>query len=172
MRMGAIMARTPEDLFRALTELGIESQTFEHPPLFTVEESRGLRGEIPGLHTKNLFLRDRSRRYFLVVLEEETRLDLRILPSLIRARGKVSFGSAEALWDLWGVTPGSVTPFGAINDPRGLVTVVLEARLAQAPAVSFHPLVNTRTTTLSGPDLLRFLDASGHAPVLLSLDEA
>ena len=166
------MARTPEDLFKALTELGIESQTFEHPPLFTVEESRSLRGQIPGLHSKNLFLRDRARRYFLIVLEEETKLDLRMLPPLIGARGKVSFGSAEALWDLWGVTPGSVTPFGAINDPQGLVSVVLEARLAQAPAVSFHPLVNSRTTTLSGPDLLRFLSACGHAPLLLSLQEA
>jgi len=166
------MAKTPEDLFKALTELGIESQTFEHPPLFTVEESRSLRGQIPGLHSKNLFLRDRARRYFLIVLEEETKLDLRMLPPLIGARGKVSFGSAEALWDLWGVAPGSVTPFGAINDPQGLVSVVLEARLAQAPAVSFHPLVNSRTTTLSGPDLLRFLNACGHAPLLLSLQEA
>ncbi len=166
------MAGTPEDLFKALTELGIESRTFEHPPLFTVEESRSLRGEIPGLHSKNLFVRDRSKRYFLIVLEEEARVDLKTLHSLIGARGKVSFGSAEALFDLWGVTPGSVTPFGAINDSRGLVTVVLDARLAQAPAVSFHPLVNSRTTTLSGPDLLRFLGAFDHAPLLLSLQEA
>ena len=166
------MARTPEDLFKALTELGIESRTFEHPPLFTVEESRSLRGEIPGLHSKNLFVRDRAKRYFLIVLEEEARVDLKTLHSLIGARGKVSFGSADALFELWGVTPGSVTPFGAINDPQGLVTVVLDARLAQAPAVSFHPLVNSRTTTLSGADLLRFLGAFGHAPLLLSLQEA
>ena len=166
------MARTPEDLFKALTELGIESRTFEHPPLFTVEESRSLRGEIPGLHSKNLFLRDRSKRYFLIVLEEEATVDLKTLHTLIGAKGKVSFGSAEALFELWGVTPGSVTPFGAINDPQGLVTVVLDSRLAQAPAVSFHPLVNSRTTTLSGPDLLRFLGAFGHAPLLLCLQEA
>jgi Ala-tRNA(Pro) deacylase len=166
------MARTPEDLFRSLTELGIETQTCEHPPLFTVEESRSLRGEIPGLHSKNLFLRDRARRYFLIVLEEATSVDLRKLPGLIGAQGKLSFGSTEALLDLWGVTPGSVTPFGAINDPQGLVTVVLDARLAEASAVSFHPLVNSRTTTVSGPDLLRFLIACGHAPLLLSLQEA
>ena len=166
------MAKTPEDLFKALTELGIESRTFEHPPLFTVEESRSLRGEIPGLHSKNLFVRDRAKRYFLIVLEEEAKVDLKTLHNLIGARGKVSFGSPEALLELWGVTPGSVTPFGAINDPQGLVTVVLDARLAQAPAVSFHPLVNSRTTTLCGPDLLRFLGACGHAPLLLSLEEA
>ena len=112
------MAKTPEDLFKTLTELGIESRTFKHPPLFTVEESRSLRGEIPGLHSKNLFVRDRAKRYFLIVLEEDAKVDLKTLHSLIGARGKVSFGSAEALFELWGVTPGSVTPFGAINDPR------------------------------------------------------
>jgi len=166
------VGKTPEDLFKTLTELGIESRTFKHPPLFTVEESRSLRGEIPGLHSKNLFVRDRAKRYFLIVLEEDAKVDLKTLHSLIGARGKVSFGSAEALFELWGVTPGSVTPFGAINDPQGLVTVVLDARLAQAPAVSFHPLVNSRTTTLSGSDLMRFLGACGHAPLLLALQEA
>ena len=163
------MGKTADDLFKTLEALGIATRTFEHAPLFTVEKSRALRGQIPGLHSKNLFLRDRARRYFLIVLEEETKLDLRLLPTLIEAKGKVSFGSAEALEELWGVTPGSVTPFGAINDSEGRVTVVLEARLADAPAVNFHPLRNDRTTTLSGPDLTRFLRALDHEPLLLSL---
>ena len=166
------MGKTPEDLFKTLTELGIESRTFEHPPLFTVEESRSLRGEIPGLHSKNLFVRDRAKRYFLIVLEEDSRIDLKTLHDSIGARGKVSFGSAEALFQLWGVTPGSVTPFGAINDPEGRVRVVVEARLASAAQANFHPLENNRTTTISGPDLIRFLRACGHEPLLLSLPQA
>ena len=157
------------ELFRVLGGLGIATRTFDHPPLFTVEESRAMRGEIPGLHCKNLFVRDRGKDYFLIALAEDTRVDLKTLHTLIGARGKVSFGSAEALLELWGVTPGSVTPFGAINDRDGRVRVVLEARLASAPAVNFHPLENNRTTTISGPDLVRFLGACGHEPLLLSL---
>jgi len=166
------MSKTVEHLFETFGKLGIETRSFDHPPLFTVEESRALRGRIPGLHSKNLFLRDRARRYFLVVAEEEARIDLKTLHLRIGAQGKVSFGSAEALLELLGVTPGSVTPFGAINDGDGRVAVVLDERLAQAPAVNFHPLVNTRTTTLSGHDLLRFLSACGHAPLVLAFDEA
>ena len=129
------MRKTAEDLFRVLEGLGIETSTCGHPPLFTVGESRAFRGDIPGLHSKNLFVRDRARNYFLIVLEEETKIDLKTLHALIGARGKIFFGSAEALLELWGVTPGSVTPFGAINDAQGCVTVVLETALAQAPAV-------------------------------------
>ena len=166
------MSSTVEELFQTFAKLGIETRSFDHPPLFTVEESQALRGRIPGLHSKNLFLRDRARRHFLVVAEEEARIDLKTLHSRIGAQGKVSFGSAEAMLELLGVTPGSVTPFGAINDREGRVAVVLDEKLAQAPAVNFHPLVNTRTTTLSGPDLLRFLRACGHEPLSLRLDEA
>ena len=166
------MSKSAEDLFQILEELGVEARSFDHPPLFTVEESRALRGLIPGLHSKNLFLRDRARRFFLVVAEEEARIDLKTLHTRIGAQGKVSFGSAEAMLELLGVTPGSVTPFGVISDEGGQVTVVLDSRLAEAPAVNFHPLTNTRTTTLSGPDLLRFLGACGHEPLLLSFEEA
>ena len=170
--MGARMAKTVEELFQLLEGLGIETRTHDHPPLFTVEESRAMLGEIQGLHCKNLFVRDRGKDYFLIVLEEDSRIDLKTLHEKIGGRGKVSFGSAEALLELWGVAPGSVTPFGAINDPEGRVRVVVEARLASALAVNFHPLENSRTTTLSGPDLIRFLRACGHEPLLLALAQA
>lgn len=163
------MAATPEELRARLEALGIQATTHEHAPLFTVEESRALRGTIPGLHSKNLFVRDRKKRYFLVTVEEDAQVDLKILHHAIGAQGKVSFGSAEALFELWGVKPGSVTPFGAINDSAHEVTVVLERQLAEAPLVNFHPLDNSQTTTLSGPDLLRFLRACGHEPILIDL---
>ena len=163
------MAATPEDLLAMLEALGIGAMTHQHAPLFTVEESRALRGSIPGLHSKNLFVRDRKKRYFLVTVEEDAQVDLKVLHHAIGAQGKVSFGSAEALFELWGVKPGSVTPFGAINDREKQVTVVLERRLAEAALVNFHPLDNSQTTTLSGPDLMRFLRACGHEPILLDL---
>ena len=162
------MMKSREDLFRFLQGLGIKTTTREHPPLFTVEESRALRGEIPGMHSKNLFVRDRKRRHFLVVLEEDTAIDLKVLHLALGAQGKVSFGTPEMLFDLLGVRPGSVSPFGAINDSDGAVTIVLEDRLLGEAALNFHPLENTFTTTISGADLLHFLRASGHEPVVLS----
>ncbi len=163
------MAATPEELLARLEALGIQAKTYQHAPLFTVEDSRALRGSIPGLHSKNLFVRDRKKRYFLVTVEEDAEVDLKLLHLSIGAQGKVSFGSAEALMELWGVKPGSVTPFGAINDPDHQVSVVLERQLAEAPLVNFHPLDNCQTTTLSGPELMRFLRACGHEPILIDL---
>ena len=163
------MAVAPDDLLARLEALGIQAKTHDHAPLFTVEESRALRGLIPGLHSKNLFVRDRKKRYFLVSVEEDAVVDLKILHHAIGAQGKVSFGSAEALFELWGVKPGSVSPFGAINDVSNQVTVVLERQLTEAAEVNFHPLDNSRTTTITGADLMRFLRACGHEPILIDL---
>src|SRR5215213_5736607 len=112
------MAATPDELFAFLDRLGIAHATVSHPPLFTVEESRALRGSIPGGHTKNLFLKDKRGALFLVVAEEDAVLDLKGLHRLVGATGRLSFGAAELLREVWGVEPGSVTPFGAINDPE------------------------------------------------------
>ena len=163
------MAVAPDDLLARLEALGIQAKTHDHAPLFTVEESRALRGLIPGLHSKNLFVRDRKKHYFLVSVEEDAVVDLKILHHAIGAQGKVSFGSAEALFELWGVKPGSVSPFGAINDVSNQVTVVLERQLTEVAEVNFHPLDNSRTTTISGADLMRFLRACRHEPILIDL---
>ncbi len=112
------MTKTPDDLFAALDRLGIAHPTVKHPPLFTVEQSRELRGQIPGGHTKNLFLRDKKGALFLVVALEDAVIDLKGLHRVLGATGRFSFGSADLLREVWGVSPGSVTPFGAINDTR------------------------------------------------------
>jgi Ala-tRNA(Pro) deacylase len=161
------MPATPQDLFAFLDAHAIRVRTYDHPPLFTVEESRGLRGEIPGGHSKNLFLKDRDGRLFLLVAEEETRVDLKRLHERIGARGRLSFGAPDLLEEVWGVRPGAVTPFGAINDREGRVTVLLDSHLMAEAQVNFHPLVNTSTTTIASADLLRFLRATGHEPVIL-----
>ncbi len=163
------MAVESDELLAFMDESGFQTATFEHAPVFTVEEARHLRGEISGGHTKNLFLKDRRGRPFLLVALEHAVIDLKSVHSTIGANGKVSFGSADLLEELWGVRPGSVTPFGAINDREGRVTVVLDAEMMSHERLNFHPLINSRTTSISSLDLLRFLRATGHEPLVAKI---
>jgi Ala-tRNA(Pro) deacylase len=157
------MARTPDQLFAYLDGLGIAHKTVTHPPLFTVEQSRALRGQIPGGHTKNLFLRDKKNTLFLVVAEEHAPIELKSLHHRLGA-GRFSFGAPNLLREVLGVEPGAVTPFGAINDGEGRVTVVLDAPLLEHTTLNFHPLNNTMTTAIGRDDLLKFLESTGHKP--------
>ena len=166
------MPATPEDLIAFLDSLGVASETVEHPPLHTVEESRALRGQIPGGHAKNLFVKDKKSRLFLLTLGEEADVDLKRVHEKIGASGRVSFGSAELLEEVWGVRPGAVTPFGAINDKASRVTVVLDSALMAHERVNFHPLVNTRTTGVAPEGLMKFLRATGHEPLVAALGAA
>ena len=158
------MATTPDQLFAALDALGIAHSTIKHPPLFTVEQSRALRGQIPGGHTKNLFLRYKKHALYLVVAEEDAEIELKGLHRLLGASGRFSFGSADLLREVWGVEPGAVTPFGAINDHDGRVTVVLDAAMMAHDTLNYHPLVNTMTTSIKRDDLVKFLKSTGHEP--------
>lgn len=165
------MPASSDDLIAYLDALSIATTTVEHPPLHTVEQSQSLRGDIPGGHTKNLFVKDKKSRLFLLVLGEETRVDLKRVHEKIGAQGRVSFGSAELLEEVWGVRPGAVTPFGAINDEPGRVSVVLDATMMRHARLNFHPLVNTRTTGLASADLVKFLRATRHEPIVVELGE-
>src|SRR6185437_6986061 len=158
------MPKTPDELFAFLDSLAAKHATVNHPPLFTVEQSRALRGQIPGGHTKNLFLRDKKYVLYLVVALEDAAIDLKDLHRLLGATGRFSFGSSDLLREVWGVEPGAVTPFGAINDHDGRVTVVLDAAMMEHATLNYHPLVNPMTTALHRDDLVRFLDWTGHPP--------
>jgi Ala-tRNA(Pro) deacylase len=149
------MPATPADLFALLDRLGIAHKTVTHPPLFTVEQSRALRGTIPGGHTKNLFLKDKKGALFLVTAPEDATIELKSLHRRLHASGRFSFGAAELL---------RATPFAAMNDHAGRVSVVLDAALMQHDVINCHPLVNTMTTSLARADLIRFLEATGHPP--------
>jgi Ala-tRNA(Pro) deacylase len=142
--------------------------TVEHPPLFTVEQSQALRGEIAGGHTKNLFLKDKRDAVFLVVAEEDAEVDMKSLHKRIGS-ARLSFGKPELLAELLGVVPGSVTPFGVINDTARRVSVVLDAGLLRHGKLNFHPLENTATTTIAPDDLTKFLCATGHEPRILAV---
>jgi Ala-tRNA(Pro) deacylase len=163
------MPKTPEELFAFLDGLGIRTTTRTHEPLFTVADSQRLRGEIAGAHTKNLFVKDKKDNYFLLTVEEEATVDLKSVHRLIGAAGRVSFGKPEALMDLLGVAPGAVTVFGALNDSGGRVRIVVDAELLAQPLVNAHPLVNTATTTIASGDLIAFIKATGHDPLVLNL---
>ena len=163
------MPATPADLFVFLDRLDIPHTTITHPPLFTVEQSRALRGRIPGGQTKNLFLKDKKDALFLVVAVEDAAIELKTLHRLLGASGRFSFGSAELLGAVLGVIPGAVTPFAAMNDTAGRVTVVLDAAMMTHDILNYHPLDNTMTTTIARDDLVRFLVATGHQPWIMAV---
>lgn len=160
---------SPQDLVAALDKLGIETTRIDHEAVFTVAESKELRGRISGHHTKNLFLKDKKGRLFLVSALESTRIDLKRLHETLGASGRLSFGSAELLMEKLGVMPGSVTAFAVINDRAGDVTMVLDAGLMTGEPMNFHPLVNTATLGIARDDMLAFLRASGHEPLVVAL---
>lgn len=162
-------AKTQDELFACFDSLGIEHSTKRHDPVFTVNESQSLRDQIPGGHTKNLFLKDKKSAYFLVTLEENAVVDLKTIHTLIGASGRVSFGKPEALMDLLGVIPGAVTVFAAINDTERQVTIVLDAPLMEHELINGHPLRNDATTSVGREDLLRFLAHTGHEPLVLKV---
>ena len=162
------MPATPEDLFARLGALDIPVTTHEHPPLHTVEESKALRGTLPGGHCKNLYLRDRKKRNWLVVTLEDLAVDLKGLPAQIGSE-RLSFGSPDRLMEMLGVVPGSVTPFALINDSETRVSVVLQRALLDHDLLNFHPLINTMTSAIRPDDLLRFIESCGHTPRIVEL---
>jgi Ala-tRNA(Pro) deacylase len=163
--------RTSDELLKYLERNGVSAKTFEHPSVHTVEESRQLRGNIPGIHTKNLFLRDGKKNYFLFVTDESATVHLKSLARKISARGGLSFGSPDAMMELLGIEPGSVSLLALINDTGNKVTVALDEHLLQASTINCHPLTNTRTTSLSREGIAAFLASIGHTPLCVSLDE-
>lgn len=150
-----------EPLLTMLDRLGIGWKMHEHEAVFTVEASAQLHDTIPGAHTKNLFLKDSGGQFWLVTAPHDARIDLKALPTVIGSK-KLSFGKAEDMERLIGVSPGSVTPLAAMNDENHMVRVVLDARLARHERVNVHPLRNTATIGLSGADLTEFLHGTGH----------
>ncbi len=155
-------------LFDRLRELGIEAVTVEHAPMFTVEQSRELRGQLPGAHTQNLFLKDKNGRMVLVVAKEDTAVDLKSLASHLKF-GRLSFANPTLLKKVLDIAPGSVTPFALINEGTEEVIVIVDQALLAFEEVNCHPLVNTATTRLKTADLLRFIRACGHEPIILPL---
>ena len=167
--MSGNVAKTPAELFQFMDSLGIQHSTKYHPPVFTVAESESLRDEIPGGHTKNLFLKDKKDRYFLLTVDEHATVDLKTVHQIVGGASKFSFGKPEKLMEYLGVIPGAVTAFGIVNDTNGDVTIVLDADLMKNDIVNCHPLSNDATTSISSSDLIRFVEATGHTAHILKV---
>jgi Ala-tRNA(Pro) deacylase len=164
------MPATRDALMARLDTLGIATRTVDHAPVFTVEEARALRGEIPGGHCKNLFLKDDKGAIYLIVCLEDAKVDLKAAPARIGSR-RLTFGKPDLLLEILGVEPGSVTPFGLINDPGGRTTVILDKTMMEQEWLNYHPLRNDATTTIRALDLLAFLRATGHEPRIVAVSE-
>jgi Ala-tRNA(Pro) deacylase len=163
------MPETPTGLLARLDALGIEHRTVSHPPVFTVEESKALRPDLPGGHSKNLFLKPQKAegRFLLAVLQEDRRVSVNALVRAI-AMPRMAFAPPEDLRTQLGVEPGSVTPFGLVNAAPGIVRPVFDRGLMEGHDwVNFHPLTNAMTTAIRPADLLRFLRQLGHDPELM-----
>ncbi|MDP6603157.1 MAG: prolyl-tRNA synthetase associated domain-containing protein [Rhodospirillales bacterium] len=162
------MRLTPEQLLAKLDELGIETETHEHAPVFTVAESKRLRGDLAGGHCKSLFLKDKKGALWLVVTLEDRAIDIKALRRAIGS-APLSFARPELLEDVLGITPGAVTPFALVNDTGVQVRVVLDAAMMGETLLNYHPLTNAATTSISPAGLLAFIRACGHEPAVLAL---
>ena len=165
------MPATEAELLARFDELGIATKTYRHPPLHTVEESRKLRGDLPGGHCKSLFLKDKKGQLWLLITLEDRDVDLKTLHRRIGA-ARLSFGRPELLWEALGVKPGAVTPFALINDSEQRVKVVLDAEMLRHETLNYHPLRNDATTAISPQGLRLFIAACGHEPKLLDFGAA
>lgn len=161
--------KTRADLIAFLEAHGIEHRTKDHEAVFRVGEGDDIKADLPGAHTKNLFLKDKKGQLWLISAEQHAKIDLKGLPPRIGS-DRLSFGSPERLEAALGVTPGSVTAFAMINDPEHHVRFVLDRTLAEAETVNFHPLTNTATTAVSQAGFRAFLAAVGVEPLIISLE--
>lgn len=161
-------AATVEQVLAAMDALGIEHETIEHEPLYTVEQSKKVAFDKPGAHTKNLFLRNKKGRMFLLVVEQDRTVDLKGLRDKLQLPGgQFAFASTERLSQFLGVVPGSVSPLALINDTSEQVQVYIESSLVDQEWIYLHPCRNTHSTRLRSKDLLRLLETWNHPATLL-----
>jgi len=168
--MATIVNAKRAPLFALLDELKISYKTVDHEAVFTVDEGRDMKASMPGGHSKNLFLKDKKGKFFLVIAHADTQVDLIGLGKVIGAKGRLSFGKAEMMEEILGVSPGSVTPFAIMNDSdHGITNVVVDKVLLAHDPVWFHPLENTASTAISTDGLMGFLKACGHDGLVVDL---
>ena len=165
------MPASREDLFERLRSLGIETRTLDHAPVFTVDEAKQVHDDMPGGHCKNLFCKDEKGVLWLIVALEDAVINLKTAPAKIGSK-RLTFGKPDLLIEVLGVEPGSVTPFGLINDTSARTNVILDEAMMKHPLLNYHPLRNDATTAISGDDLLKFIRSCGHEPRIVAVSDA
>ncbi len=161
---------TEIDLYQLCEEMGIATTIYEHEPVFTVADHIATVERMPGAQVKNLFLRDKKRNLYLLTCEHTTVVDLKTLRGPWQASGNFSFGSPELLWDTLGLKPGSVSPYGLINDSARAVRFAIDQKLLHASHINPHPLRNDRTLAMTPPDLWRLLMHWQYTPTVMAFD--
>ena len=162
------MPASRAELLAFFDQLAIKTETFDHPPVFTVEEAKSVHDQVPGGHCKNLFCKDEKGVLWLIVALADSAIDLKAAPQKIGSR-RLSFGKPELLMEVLGVEPGSVTPFSLINDKENRVNVILDEAMMKLDMLNFHPLKNDASTTIKASDLLNFIRACGHNPRIVAV---
>ena len=170
-KAGNDLPTSPENLFNILKKLGISYDLHHHEAVYTVEESQNVDAQIPGTHCRNLFLRDRKKKNFLLVLPITVDVDIKKLPDVLGSH-RLSFGSNDRLWEFLGVRSGSVCPFCIMNDTDNQVEIFLEKSMMEQEIVNYHPMLNTMTVSLKPDDLLKFIETTGHKAHIVDLSQA
>jgi Ala-tRNA(Pro) deacylase len=163
-----MMPATKAELFAFFDTLGIKTKTFDHEPVFTVEQAKKIHDDVPGGHCKNLFCKDEKGVLWLIVALEDSVIDLKAAPAKIGSK-RLSFGKPELLMEVLGIEPGSVTPFSLMNDKTVRVNVILDEAMMKHDLLNFHPLKNDATTSIANTDLLTFIKACGHNPRIVAV---
>ncbi len=164
------MPATKAELMIFLDNLSLATVTFDHEPVFTVEEAQKVHGNISGGHCKNLFCKDEKGALWLIVALEDARIDLKAAKDKIGSK-RLTFGKPELLMEILGLEPGSVSPFGLINDKEAKTNVILDAAMMKNENLNFHPLKNDATTTIASADLVTFIKACGHFPRIVAVSD-
>jgi len=161
---------TRESLFAFLDKNDIVHKTIDHAPIFTVEDGADIKAKMRGANTKNLFLKDKAGRFFLICAQSDSVIKINKLHGALGCK-RLSFGKAEYLLEHLGVTPGSVTLFSVINDTNNTVQLIIDAALMDHDIVNFHPLLNNATTAISSADMIKFAEATDHSPIIMDFTE-
>ncbi len=165
------MPVTRDALFVRLKSLGIETKTLNHEPVFPVEQAKLVHDDMPGGHCKNLFCKDEKGVLWLIVALEDAVINLKAAPAKIGSK-RLTFGKPELLMEVLGVEPGSVTPFGLINDIANRINVILDEAMMRQTPLNYHPLKNDATTAIKPDDLITFIKSCGHAPRIVAVSDA
>ena len=165
------MPASRAELFQRFTDLNIETKTLDHAPVFTVEEAKHVHDDMPGGHCKNLFCKDEKGVLWLIVALEDAVINLKAAPAKIGSK-RLTFGKPELLMEVLGLEPGSVTPFGLINDKTIRTNVILDEAMMKLPLLNYHPLKNDATTAISSGALITFIKSCGHTPRIVAVSDA
>jgi len=160
---------TKSDLLELIKGKGLDFQIHNHKPLFTVEDSERMRGEIHGSHSKNLFLKNKKNEFYLFSCDENTKVDLKKFSKSIDAKN-LSFANEEYLKTYLGIKPGSVSPFALLNDSENAVSFYLDEKLFKSDLINFHPLINTTTITIKTQYFIKFMIENKKKINIFSLD--